>query len=62
MHNLSGLDAKLGAAYSIGFNAMQFLDTKELHTCLYSDFTEIILTKSNGQEESLIESYMDLKI
>lgn len=34
----------------MGFKAVQYLDSKEPHICLYRDSTEIILTKSNGQE------------
>lgn len=34
----------------MGFKAVQYLDAKEPHICLYRDSTEIILTKSNGQE------------
>lgn len=34
----------------LGFKAVQFLDAQEPHICLYRDFTEIILTKSNRQE------------
>lgn len=34
----------------MGFKAVQYLDSKEPHICLYRDATEIILTKSNGQE------------
>lgn len=31
----------------MGFRAVQYLDTKEPHICLYRDTTEIILTKTN---------------
>lgn len=34
----------------MGFKAVQYLNAKEPHICLYRDSTEIILTKSNGQE------------
>lgn len=34
----------------MGFKAVQYLGGKEPHICLYRDSTEIILTKSNGQE------------
>jgi predicted enzyme related to lactoylglutathione lyase len=34
----------------MGFKAVQYLDSQEPHICLYRDYTEIILTKSNGQE------------
>ncbi len=34
----------------MGFKAVQYLDAKEPHICLYRDSEEIILTKSNGQE------------
>jgi predicted enzyme related to lactoylglutathione lyase len=34
----------------MGFKAVHYLDAKEPHICLYRDSTEIILTKSNGQE------------
>lgn len=34
----------------LGFKAVQYLGAQEPHICLYRDFTEIILTKSNGQE------------
>ncbi|MFL0269404.1 VOC family protein [Candidatus Clostridium radicumherbarum] len=34
----------------MGFKAVNYLDAKEPHICLYRDSTEIILTKSNGQE------------
>jgi predicted enzyme related to lactoylglutathione lyase len=34
----------------MGFKAVQYLDAKEPHICLYRDSTEIILTKSDGQE------------
>jgi len=34
----------------MGFKAVKYLDSKEPHICLYRDSTEIILTKSNGQE------------
>lgn len=33
----------------IGFKAVHYLDAKEPHICLYRDTTEIILTKTNGQ-------------
>ena len=32
----------------LGFRVVSFLDAKEPHVCLYRDFIEIILTKSNG--------------
>jgi catechol 2,3-dioxygenase-like lactoylglutathione lyase family enzyme len=35
---------------AMGFKAVQYLDAREPHICLYRDSTEIILTKSNGQE------------
>jgi Glyoxalase/Bleomycin resistance protein/Dioxygenase superfamily. len=35
---------------ALGFRVVKFLDAKEPHICLYRDSTEIILTKSNGQE------------
>jgi catechol 2,3-dioxygenase-like lactoylglutathione lyase family enzyme len=35
---------------AMGFKAAQYLDASEPHICLYRDSTEIILTKSNGQE------------
>ncbi|MFL0248611.1 VOC family protein [Candidatus Clostridium stratigraminis] len=34
----------------MGFKVVHYLDSKEPHICLYRDSTEIILTKSNGQE------------
>lgn len=34
----------------MGFKAVKYLASKEPHICLYRDSTEIILTKSNGQE------------
>lgn len=34
----------------LGFKAVQYLETNEPHICLYRDSTEIILTKSKGQE------------
>lgn len=34
----------------MGFEAVHYLNSKEPHICLYRDTTEIILTKSNGQE------------
>lgn len=34
----------------MGFKVVQYLDEQEPHICLYRDSTEIILTKSNGQE------------
>jgi catechol 2,3-dioxygenase-like lactoylglutathione lyase family enzyme len=34
----------------MGFKAVDYLDAKEPHICLYRDSTEIILTASNGQE------------
>lgn len=34
----------------MGFKAVEYLDSQEPHICLYRDFTEIILTDSNGQE------------
>jgi catechol 2,3-dioxygenase-like lactoylglutathione lyase family enzyme len=34
----------------LGFRAIQYLDAKEPHICLYRDSTEIILTQSNGQK------------
>lgn len=34
----------------LGFKAVKYLGTQEPHICLYRDFTEIILTKSSGQE------------
>ncbi|MEK5389726.1 VOC family protein [Margalitia sp. FSL K6-0131] len=34
----------------MGFKAVQFMDAKEPHICLYRDTTEIILTKTNGQK------------
>jgi catechol 2,3-dioxygenase-like lactoylglutathione lyase family enzyme len=34
----------------LGFRAVEFLKAKEPHICLYRDSTEIILTKSNGQQ------------
>ena len=34
----------------MGFTAVQYLNAQEPHICLYRDSTEIILTKSNGQE------------
>lgn len=33
----------------MGFKAVQYLDANEPHICLYRDTTEIILTKTNGQ-------------
>jgi catechol 2,3-dioxygenase-like lactoylglutathione lyase family enzyme len=33
----------------LGFRAVQYLDAKEPHICLYRDSEEIILTKSNGK-------------
>lgn len=33
----------------MGFKAVQYLVTNEPHICLYRDTTEIILTKTNGQ-------------
>ncbi|WP_427107636.1 hypothetical protein [Lysinibacillus xylanilyticus] len=33
----------------MGFKAVQFLDANEPHICPYRDTTEIILTKTNGQ-------------
>ncbi|EOR27029.1 hypothetical protein SDC9_63953 [bioreactor metagenome] len=46
-------DIKKTAAYYkevLGFRVEEYLDVSEPHICLYRDFTEIILTKSNGQE------------
>lgn len=34
----------------LGFKAVQYLDAKEPHICLYRDTTEIILTQTNGQK------------
>jgi catechol 2,3-dioxygenase-like lactoylglutathione lyase family enzyme len=34
----------------LGFTVVKYLDAQEPHICLYRDRTEIILTKSNGQE------------
>jgi hypothetical protein len=34
----------------MGFKAVQYLNSKEPHICLYRDTTEIILTKTNGQK------------
>ena len=33
----------------MGFKAVNYLDAKEPHICLYRDTTEIILTKSTNQ-------------
>ncbi|MDR3552995.1 MAG: VOC family protein [Clostridia bacterium] len=35
---------------NLGFTPVPYLDAKEPHICLYRDSTEIILTKSNGQQ------------
>ncbi|MDI9215832.1 MULTISPECIES: VOC family protein [Clostridium] len=46
-------DIKRTAAYYkevLGFTVKEYLDVNEPHICLYRDYTEIILTKSNGQE------------
>ncbi len=46
-------DIKRTATYYkevLGFRVEEYLDVKDPHICLYRDFTEIILTKSNGQE------------
>ena len=34
----------------LGFHAVEYLNAKEPHICLYKDDTEIILTDSNGQK------------
>ncbi|MGY3714414.1 VOC family protein [Sutcliffiella cohnii] len=34
----------------MGFQAVHYLNTNEPHICLYRDSTEIILTKTNGQQ------------
>ena len=34
----------------MGFKSVQYLDDEEPRICLYRDSTEIILTKSNGQQ------------
>ena len=34
----------------LGFNAVEYLNSKEPHICLYKDDIEIILTDSNGQK------------
>ncbi|MDO4200122.1 MAG: glyoxalase [Clostridia bacterium] len=34
----------------LGFNAVEYLDSKEPHICLYKDDIEIILTDSKGQK------------
>ena len=34
----------------LGFKAVNYLEAKEPHICLYRDATEIILTKSKGQQ------------
>lgn len=34
----------------LGFSPISYLHAAEPHTCLYRDSTEIILTKTNGQE------------
>ncbi|GIN88775.1 hypothetical protein J6TS2_51610 [Heyndrickxia sporothermodurans] len=34
----------------MGFKSVHYMDTNELHICLYRDITEIILTKTNGQK------------
>lgn len=34
----------------MGFKAVRYLETTEPHICLYRDYTEIILTKTNGQK------------
>lgn len=33
----------------LGFNAVEYLNSKELHICLYKDDIEIVLTDSKGQ-------------
>ncbi|WP_232225611.1 hypothetical protein [Oceanobacillus manasiensis] len=33
----------------MGFKAVMYLNAKEPHICVYRDTTEIILTKTNGQ-------------
>ncbi len=35
--------------HKLGFNAVEYLNSKEPHICLYKDNIEIILTDSNGQ-------------
>lgn len=34
----------------LGYRAVEYLDVKEPHICLYRDTTEIILTKANTQK------------
>ncbi|WP_332647816.1 VOC family protein [Lysinibacillus sp. 54212] len=34
----------------MGFKAVRYLEAAEPHICLYRDSTEIILTKTNGQQ------------
>lgn len=47
------LDIKKTADFyerKMGFKAVNYLEKKEPHICLYRDTTEIILTKTNGQK------------
>ena len=46
-------DIKRTAAYYVnvmGFRAVEYLDVKEPHICLYRDNTEIILTQANSEK------------